>query len=43
MLKDAYPLPWIDDTLDALFDSQHFSTLDLYLGYWQVMVDPQDR
>ncbi len=28
--KDAYPLPWINDTLDALQDSQYFSTLDLY-------------
>ena len=30
--KDAYPLPRIDDTLDALKDSMYFSTLDLYLG-----------
>ncbi len=31
--KGAYPLPWIDDTLDALRGSQYFSNLDLYLGY----------
>ncbi len=37
--KDAYPLPWIDNTLDALRGSQYFSTLDLYLGYWQVKMD----
>ncbi len=40
--KDAYPLPWIDNTLDALWGSQYFSTLDLYLGYWKVKMDPMD-
>ena len=42
-LKDAYPLPKIDESLDALSGSQWFSTLDLCSGYWQVGVDPQDR
>ncbi len=27
--KNAYPLPRIDDTLDALCGSTYFSTLDL--------------
>ena len=40
--KDAYPLPRIDDTLDALRSSQYLSTLDLYSGYWQVGMDEQD-
>ncbi len=40
--KDAYPLPRIDDTLDALRCSRYFSTLDLYSGYWQMKMDPKD-
>ncbi len=43
--KDTYPLLWIDDILDALLmvlGSQYFSTMDLYLWYWQVKIDPKD-
>eukprot|EP00731_Ephydatia_muelleri_P004957 Em0002g1133a len=41
--KDAYPLPRIDDSLDALNGSKWFSTLDLICGYWQVEMDENDR
>ena len=41
--KDAYPLPRIDMTLDALHGSQWFSTLDLVSEYWQVELEEADR
>ncbi|GBN65239.1 Retrovirus-related Pol polyprotein from transposon 297 [Araneus ventricosus] len=42
-IKDSYPLPRIDDILDALNGSQWFSTLDLKSGYWQVEIQPEDK
>ena len=35
-IKDAYPLPHIDDSLRLLGNQQWFSTMDLASGYWQV-------
>ncbi|GBN71776.1 Retrovirus-related Pol polyprotein from transposon 297, partial [Araneus ventricosus] len=42
-IKDSYPLPRIDDTLDALNGSQWFSTLDFKSGYWQVEIQLEDK
>lgn len=42
-VKDAYPLPRIDDTLDTLSGAKWFSCVDLASGYWQVKVANEDK
>ena len=41
-VKDSYPLPRIDDSIDALRGSKWFSSLDLKSGFWQVRMAPED-
>jgi hypothetical protein len=40
--KDAYPLPRVDDTLDALKHANFHTVLDLAYGFWQVRVRDED-
>jgi len=40
--KVVYPLPTIEDILDTIGRSQHFTTLDLSAGYWQILLDAKD-
>lgn len=38
-VKDSFPLPRIDESLDYLAGAKYFCTLDLAAGYWQVPLD----
>ena len=42
-VKDAHPLPRIDNLLDALRGARWFSTLNLKSGYWQVPIMKRDK
>jgi len=42
-VKDAYPLPLIDECTDTLSGNLWFHTLDLASGYWQIAIHPEDR
>ena len=42
-VKDAYPIPRIDESLSKLGDAKTFTTLDLGSAFWQVSLRKQDR
>ncbi|KAJ8037827.1 hypothetical protein HOLleu_18745 [Holothuria leucospilota] len=42
-IRDSHPLPRVDDILDAIAGSQYFSTMDLTHGYWQIMMNDNDK
>ena len=41
--KDAYPIPRIDDCLNALGGNKFFSSFDLHSGYWQIPMAIADK
>ena len=42
-VKDAYPLPRIDECLDSLSGMKWFCCLDLNSGFWQISMDSHDK
>ena len=42
-IKDAYPIPRIDESLSKLGDAKFFTTLDLGSAFWQVPLRRKDR
>ena len=42
-VKDAYPLPRVEDCLDTMAGASWFSSLDLASGYWQLDIAPEHR
>jgi len=40
---NSYPLPIIDDILALLGKARYFTSLYLKSGYWQVLMDEQDK
>jgi hypothetical protein len=42
-VRDAFPLPRIEETIEAIRGAKYFSSLDLTQGYLQLAVDEQDQ
>ena len=43
MKKDSYPLPRIQEALESLVGTGHFSCLDLKLGFWQIKMEEASK
>ena len=41
-IRDRYPLPTFEQTIRQLQGSKVFSTLDMYSGFWQIPMHPDD-
>lgn len=38
-VKDAYPIPRVDECSDSLSESKWFTCLDLHSGFWQIKLE----
>ena len=41
MKKDSYPLPHIQEVLESMAGSAHFSSMDFKSGFWQIKIAPE--
>ena len=41
--KDSYPLPRIQEALESLVGTGHFSCLDLKSGFWQIKMEERSK
>jgi len=42
-IRDRYPLPRLDESIESFFGAKYFTTLDLLSGYHQIEVDENDK
>ena len=42
-VKDAYPIPIIEDIFDSFSGLKYFSTLDMASGYWQIPLEEESK
>lgn len=42
-VKDVYPLPRVDETLDLLRHANYITTVDLKSGFWQIPIHKEHR
>ena len=41
--KDSYPLPHIQEALESMAGSVHFSSMDFKSGFWQIKMAPESQ
>ena len=41
--KDSFLLPQIQEALESLVGTGHFSCIDLKLGFWQIQISPESK
>ena len=41
--KDAFLLPWMQETMESMVGAQFFSTMDLKSGFWQVKMAKESQ
>jgi hypothetical protein len=41
--RDVYPIPRVEDCLNALGGNSLFSSFDLFSGFWQIAMDEEDK